>query len=869
MLKKILLFLCLCASLSLVAPAQTTGTPSYDPTVQISPYESVELAGLDALFQAPVRAKGGPIPLNFMLTMNVSPYQAYNRAQQAYITKVTTQWGPTVASGYWRGWLSTAELANQPCSAGTTNLYTIYAFIDGNGTSHPLPANTKFDTLGCIATSAIDVFAADNSGYEFTMPKGSGSDTVNATVYQSNGTYVTLPVDWTNSTYPVTYYGTVTDAIGNQVNFGNTGGNVAVTDALGSVSAPIPDVLDFPYPGVGPLTYTDGTGMLQSVSTTSYSGHQICPGGSCATGIYPAAWSPLNTINFPDGSDLAFTWHQTGGYDDGFPATVTIPTGAVYTHTFTIGSFDSGAGGPLPTTTGITVNNGAGTWTFARTKDANYTTNRTTYTTVTKPDGSKLKYTFQYGYPTLVVTYDTNGTTVLDTETTCYDSTLASCNSTIATASANLPFTTVGVYRTVPGVTGQSGVVTTYDSTGHGEIIEVDAYDFGPTLVSKTITSYGSWNGSGCTSMTGRHITGKPCDVQVQDTSNNVLSHTRYKYNTTTGNLLNVYAYSSATNYLTTTYTYSSTNGMLSTKTDADGVLSTYSNTLCNNYLPASVTTAIGTASMTWDCNGAVPLTTTDLNGLTVTNTYGDPLYRVTEVSDNGGQAPLTYSYSPTQVRKDVLFNSNASISDTTTTLNSLGQVQSMQRRQTPSSSLYDTISYTYDATGHLSTVSQPCQAALGGVCTGTLATATTYTYDGMNRLLTVKQNTSTNGVLTYSYPNGDVKAVLTPAPSGEVAKTHVIERDGLGRTIRECAVSSTLSGTASCGMRSGVVGYETSFTLDAAGRTTKLSRNAQGTSLNEVRAYDFLGRVTSESLPNLGPQRTRTTLPWATARLF
>jgi hypothetical protein len=384
----------------------------------------------------------------------------------------------------------------------------------------------------------------------------------------------------------------------------------------------------------------------------------------------------------------------------------------------------------------------------------------------------------------------------------------------------------------------------------------VDRYEFGPTLVNKAVISYGSWNGSSCVSMVSNHINGKPCDVQGQDSSSNVFSHSRFNYNTSTGDLLTKYDYSAASTYLTTTYTYN-TNGTMASVTKPNGIQTTfaYNGTGgCASLLPTSATSAIGTASTTWDCNGALPATTTDLNGLVVTNTYGDSLYRITQVSDNGGQAAVNFTYpSTTRSSRHMTFNSSNSIIDTTTTLNFLGQVQSVQSQTAPGNSNYDTVSFTYDATGHRTNVSQACTTTVGGTC-GTNATADTF--DGMNRLKTHTVLTSTNGVLTYTYPNGDVNISLTPAATGENSKIVQNEYDGLGRLVSSCAVWTTGgSGSGSCNQRSTGSGYLTKYTLDALGRATQIARNKQSgaTEVDTSATYDMLGRVTQGTVPESG----------------
>jgi len=55
----------LCFLLGTAWAQSDTGTPSYEAMMPISRYESVNLANLMILLHAPIRSKGGPIPLNF------------------------------------------------------------------------------------------------------------------------------------------------------------------------------------------------------------------------------------------------------------------------------------------------------------------------------------------------------------------------------------------------------------------------------------------------------------------------------------------------------------------------------------------------------------------------------------------------------------------------------------------------------------------------------------------------------------------------------------------------------------------------------------------------------------------------------------
>jgi hypothetical protein len=789
----------------------------------VNAYESVNLANLNILIAAPLRSKGGPIPLDINISQNI---QLYTDGLYYYSAAGIL---PVLADGYFNGQVNEVTSGNAYCPGTQTKTVEkeLVSITDGKSTVHPLPLGLFRDSQNCLDTNLIDAYTTDASGLELVIPAGQRDTT--AKVYTRDG-YAGQAG-----------YGPISDPHGNTVarNAGNS-----YVDGLTST----PVLSRGSYNSGWTFTYTDGTGTGRNVVVnapiSSMTPAFSCPGMS-NTG---QALYPLLSVSYPDGSAITLTWEKTGaGNYDGRLATVQVPTGATYTHSYSGGTNNDGIWcSPFGAAT-MTVNNGSGTWTFTRNSAG-------TQTTVTKPDGSATVYSF-YSPSLEVLTgkvvKDTNGSTVLDTWTYCYDSTISNCNSTTPT---NHP-TWVRAYHYVPGVSNPAETDTEYDSNGN--TLEVDSYDFGPTLVNKTVTTYGSWNGSGCTALS--HIQNHPCEISVYDASNNTVANSIMNYYAD-GDRYYIQEQVSGGNYLSTITTFNA-NGTMATMTTPDGTQTTFAYNGTGGcpssspaFLPTSATNSIGTASMTWDCNGAVPLTTTDLNGLVTTTTYGDPLYRPTLIHDSGGQADVSFTYtSAIRSSTDMTFNGSNSIDDTTLQLDSLGRTLSIQHKQSPTSSNYDTVSFGYDSTGRVNSTNQACTTTVGGTCT---TAAVSYTYDGMNRLKTKTVNTSTNGVLTYTYQNGDVTATLSPAPTGEHTKIVQQEYDGLGRLLSSCAVWTTGgSGSGACNQRTSGSGYLTKYTLDALGRATQVSRNAQtgATAVNTCASYDNLGRVTQSAVPESG----------------
>lgn len=840
----------LCAYATLAFCQSDTGVQPYESCISINAYECINPGNLDIVLTVPVRAKGGPIPLSLNLSVNSQIYRGPNNTgAQSFVSTALgglNAGNLTLGQPYWGGLLAGAT-SSMHCTDNTpTTAIFATGIVDGTGGVHPVSFN--WDSAGCLYPP-VDLFTTDNTGMEIVTHTGDPT----ITVYNKSG--ISSTCTWTTFLWSKPPCNII-DTHGNTVTRSLTS-SVVITDQLTTTP-----VLTATSAATPTLTYTDGTGAQQTVtltvdSTTKYLS-AFNTAGACnygqGGGTANAPLYATTKVSYPVGGAINLTWEKTPANNyNGRLSTIQIPQGATYTHTYSGGTNGEGLwcdANSISMAT-LAISNGAGTWTFARTVGSGTYPNRTITTTLTKPDGSKVVYTAigdKSPILTSKIVKDADGTTVLDTMTYCFDSTIASCNSTPPTQHPAV----VRAYHTVPGVTGNSEVDMHYDTVGN--VTEKDDYDFGPTLVRKTLAQFGSWSGSACVAI-GSSIQDRPCDVQVQDASSNVLAHSRFAYNSD-GDLLNEYDFSDATNFLTTATTYN-TNGTIATRTAPDGVQITfaYNGTGgCNTLVPTSATNSLGTVSETWDCNGAVPLTTTDLNNLVTTTTYGDALYRVTQVADNGGQAPMLYTYpSATRSSVHMTFNGGASISDTTTTLDTLGRVLSVQHQTAPGSANYDTLTSVYNTTGYPTSISTACTTTIGASCA---THAVEYTYDGLGRTKTETTKTATPGVLTYTYPTGDVKAVLTPAPTGENSKIVQIEMDGLGRTTRVCSViTSGLSGGGSCGERTAATGYLTKYTLDALDRPTQISRNAQAgqTPVNTSATYDMLGRTTQTTKPESG----------------
>jgi YD repeat-containing protein len=255
---------------------------------------------------------------------------------------------------------------------------------------------------------------------------------------------------------------------------------------------------------------------------------------------------------------------------------------------------------------------------------------------------------------------------------------------------------------------------------------------------------------------------------------------------------------------------------------------------------------------MQWNCNGGVLTSITDENSQPTTFSYtaggADPFWRIKSTTDALNNT-TNYSYSPTSVESVLTFNSGASTRDTLTTVDGLGRVKTVQKRQARGSANFDTISRTYDGDGRLGTVSMPCTRTAGASCPTT--PAITYSYDGLNR--TTRITDGGGGYRSFSYAKQDVLQTLGPAPSGEHTKQRQFEHDGLGRLVSVCEITNA-SGSGSCGQAntSGLnftTAYVTGYTYDALGNLKTVTQGTQTRNFN----YDGLSRMTQETNPESG----------------
>lgn len=846
---------CLLVSAASVKSQVATGTPPYG-SFSGGP-DIVNEANLNVHLSIPVVQKAGRgLPFYYVLSYDSSVWYPVGVSGSQTWTPVTN-WGWRGITEAQTGYVSYKTTQNSccyPCGQfGTWYYWTTYwdwKYHDSLGTVHPfnVTVSTWNSSIPCGggAPYSMTGTSTDGSGYTMTV---TASPSVTSLKSRSGKTIV-APLGQPSGS------GTVTDSNGNKV---NTDG----TDFFDTLSSTTP-VLN--VSGAAPVNYKyynpAGSQVWVVVSSTTQN-IKTNFGCSGVTEYTQSGVSLVYRVTLPDSTYYEFTYEPTPGftgYVTGRVKSVRLPTGGTVTYTYT-GS-NNGIVCTDGSTRGLTrVVNPGGTRTYTRTLQSG-----SDWKTVVKsPENKETVLRFQGLYETKREVYDglVGVGTLLATLETCYDGAAFPCQTTAIT----LPIDQRTILTTIPGLS-QSKRDEYYDS--YGLPTEVREYDYGLTLVRKTLISYNR-------SLTN-NIVDRPASITLQNSSGGTVSQATFEYDcgnysnpcvtapggttpqhvSITGSRGNLTSVTSGG--LTRSLAYYDT-GNVKTMTDVNLQPTDYAydSTGCANSLLTTVTLPItGLArSMAWDCGGAVVSSVTDENGKVTSFNYNDPTdpyyWRVQSITD---AFPSTTNFSyftlPHGSESDLDFNGTTSTVDTRTTLDDLGRAHITQRKQSQGSSTYDSVQVDYDSVGRLWRVSVPYSAAAEAPYTG--ASFTTTTYDPLGRPLLVTD--AGGGTVSYSYTKNDVFVTVGPDPDGagsENTKRRQFEYDALGRLTSVCEVT-TASGNGSCAQSSPQTGYWTKYTYDAADRLLSVTQNAQ-TTPTQTRSYEYdgLGRVLKATDPESG----------------
>src|SRR5712692_9791882 len=896
------LLILLALSIGPASAQVTTGTPPFG-SFGGGP-DVINLANLNSHIAIPVLHKPGR-GTNFTYDLSYDSSVWYPVGVSGSQTwQYVNNWGwrgqTEVATGYITYSVTKTSCLVDPGPPRQTDIKTRYynwTYHDPFGVPHNMNI-AVYDDATCLNQSdpySQTSTVGDGSGYTMTADASPS-----ATITSASGKIINAPLLSSAGA------GIATDRNGNKISV-STGG--IFTDTLCmtalTVTGGAPNPLVF--------TYTAPSGANASYAM-KYSSYTVQTAFGCsgiteygANGTTTA--SLVSEIDLPDisvnpndkytfGYEITPNDTHNPHYVTGRLVSITLPTGGTITYTYNNGNITGGAASngivcADGTTAGLqrVLSDGAGwssTWNYARalgTAPASTIIITDPERDTLAPNGNDTVISFQGIYEVQRQTYQglhTTGT-LLETLNTCYNGSASPCLSTAIT----LPITSRKMITILAG-----GLQSEHDDlwNTYGGPTEADDYDYGASphgpLLKKVLATYATLGNITAFRQTVITCNGTGTSASCNNAGTRV-SQINYNYDETTptttsgipqhisvtgarGNLTSANTYINSGTFLTRKASYYDT-GTVGTTTDVNNAVTTYNyaagTSSCYNTFPTSTTEPISglSTSATWNCTGGVQLTAVDENGQTTTTTYNDPYFwRPASVQDPTGAITNfcyglvtggTCNINPNQSESYLTFNSNNSTVDTLTNLDGLGRARIRQTRQGPTSTSFDSVETDYDALGRPKRVTLPYSAAAGAL-NSTIA-ATTTTYDPYNRPLTVQDGGG--GTTTYNYGTGnDTLVTRSPAAQNELTKVRQFEHDALQRLTSVCEVTAgtTAWPGGTCAQTTSKTGYWTKYTYDPMSNLMTLTQNAQAASnLQQTRsyAYDWMSRMTSETVPEIG----------------
>ncbi|HXM09989.1 MAG TPA: RHS repeat-associated core domain-containing protein [Terriglobales bacterium] len=879
-----------------------TGTPTFG-SFGGGPFDTVNLGNLNVHFAIPILNKTGR-----------GQAFSYNYGYDSSLwTPVsvsgTVTWQP---SPNW-GWQGQTEVATGYIGYGSRTLeivcpleghlpvttYSGFVYRDYKGVGHPFSVSVAFSECSGSGTSDSGQ-ATDGSGYTIYASAEAGS--ASAYIVTPSGAIVRPPLNGQTGA------ATFTDPNGNEITVNNSGqffdtlsSTTPVLTVSGRGTPASPNTFEYTAPSGGTATYT--MNYTQYTVKTKFGFSGVAEYG-------PLSIALVNSITLPDGTSYSFTYESTPGSCTplsgtsscvtGRIASVKLPTGGEVTYAYSGGTNSTGIYSD-GSTSGLTRTlSPGGEWQYSRSLVTGTPGPGSTWTTTVEDpnsnymvinaaeDGIATNPTYFF-YETQRQIYQGNISTsscsatitnncLLLTTVKCYNANYASCS----TAAVSSPITQTDSYRQIPnGSTRLSQVL--YNT--YGLITDDKEYNFGVALGAAPSSTYLVRETAITFASLTNGIVNKPSTVTVYDWSSGsavTLASSSYTYDQTTptatsgtpqhvaitgsrGNLTTSNTSTSSTASLSRTYTYYDT-GNLNVAKDINGTTTTTyaysqaaqgsSTASCGNSFPTG--TAISgpgvnlSTSTVWNCVGGIATQSTNPNGNNITSNYTDPdFWRPANVYDQENNE-ITITYTGETAVEDALqnFNGGNSSSDSLTTMDGFGRTVFTQRRQGPAATTFDTAENDYNSLGQLYRSTMLYTAAASPSSSNTTAPATVTTYDALGRVLAATD--ADGGQVSYAYINNDVLQKV----SGSQTFQRQLEYDGLGRLTSVCEVSSTLPLVGTCGQANSQTGLWTKYTYDALGHLLTVTQNAQAATVSQQSrtfVYDMLGRVTSESNPEIG----------------
>jgi len=724
------------------------------------------------------------------------------------------------------------------CGTSSAVQYTNWQFVDSHGTIHPFPSGimTEHGVSGCPDEPTAQSYASDASGYWLEI-----SDYNGAAVY---------------------------DMYGNNVATGE--------DANGNFSPPTKDELNRNATGF-PSGFSQAFTYLNIWTKFNSVGEELGP--------FLAQSPAISSITLPDGRKYSFQYDDAGPPDSagvyassqqghyGTLTGITLPTGGQISITSTVIPAQYPDIYPAPLTVSQ-ITTPAGTWTF------NYSENgKITVTAPTDPSTGVAPQT----------TFTGVGSFPSQTVLSTYAG--AASGTPLRTVTTTNPWRPTSITTTLDN--GQSSHVDyTYTDQCTPRISTKKEYDFSGSLLRETDVSYftsasdntnlcgvfypgtTTWNSPWL--QTNRHIIAIPSSVKVygpSGSSSTPIAETDYTYDSTSlstesGSALNsvvglpvhndanfgasmtlrgnptvISQMVSPGTFITTKTNYYNILGELVKTVDGNGNATNYdftdrwSDSSCISSAvyayPTTITNAKGQVSQfTYNsCDGSVA-SVKDPNDISAGRagtvyTY-DGRQRVTNISyPDGGNIATDYGGSTTPEVITATVTATPSPSQvSTTTLDGLGRTITTVA---PNGAIVNT---TYDAWGHLASVSNP-HFSSSSQSDGT----TTFGYDALGRK--VQQTQPDQSSLAWSYSGS------TTDSNDENNIHRQLTFDALGRLIKVMELGTTAS----------PLSLETDYGYDALNNL--LTVNQHGVSGEAPRTrnftYDSLSRLTQAYNPESG----------------
>lgn len=831
------------------------GVPTFATTVG-GAYDTVDLATSGILLRIPLRTKAGKLPFSYSLVGNSHAYvwanvNNHNALQWAVSPGSDFQFllngavdAPLLLGAHLHFDNTTVTCGSDSNDEKLSN----FVIIDSSGTSHGL--GITLDSDGCFSKSAT-VTTGDGSGLTavitgvggtYTLYDRAGNHTpavillsAPSSVVDPDGISASVTSTTSNNGYTVTY--TYTDSL-------STTPMTAVNNYDTTTGFRDSDT----------YKYLGGDGVVHSATVTYQKLHQKT--NFLCTGINDidtsGMWFPT-AISLADGEQFTLSYEGTpsfAGDITGRLAKITLPTGGYIQYAYSGGNSGINCSSHVVPTLKRTVFDGTNTynWTYV---NGNSSSNPGNYAvTVTDPGLNQTVYNFSGQFQTQAASYQGAATgTPLKIEMTCYNNNLTNCPAPSFVPS--YPITQTDVYTNLNSTSPTAGnlVETTYDS--FGDPTSVKKLDWGQVLISQTFISYGqSWNGSVCSAYPSGYIQ-SPCYSHTENSANADVAKTQITYSNA-GHPTAISRWNGSS-WLTTSAAYNA-NGTTAWVKDPQNNQTSFSYTGtggCSSLLLTGTTYPNGSTSQTWDCNGGVVTSNTDLNSKQMLYAYSDPVWRMTSETDQEGNV-THFSYPDSaHLERSLTFNGGSSSRDSIITVDGIGRTAFSQMRQSPGSSTFDSVQlkYGWNSTGPFGTQSVPYAGSEGQ---GTTAAVTTTQFDAIGRVSSV---TGGGGAYeNHGYTGKDVLNTLGPSPSGENLKQRQMEYDGLGRLASVCELTGTANGGGSCAQSTPQTGFWTKYSYDPLDHLTGVTQNAQGTpTQSRTLQYDSLGRLTQESNPESG----------------